>query len=74
MIEVCRRQMNFAEGLIAEEVGELWEDWMRQVDEVLDRPGAARHRLRGVGAPLAEEPHPRAQRNPGRSGAALAAA
>ena len=35
MIEVCRRQMNFAEGLIAEEVGELWEDWMRQVDEVL---------------------------------------
>lgn len=35
MIEVCRRQMNFAEGLIAEEVGELWEDWMRQVDAVL---------------------------------------
>lgn len=35
MIEVCRRQLNFAEGLIAEEVGELWEDWMRQVDEVL---------------------------------------
>lgn len=35
MIEVCRRQLNFAEGLIAEEVGELWEDWMRRVDEVL---------------------------------------
>ena len=35
MIEVCRRQLNFGEGLIAEEVGELWEDWMRQVDEVL---------------------------------------
>jgi IS5 family transposase len=35
MIEVCRRQLNFAEGLIAEEVAELWEDWMRQVDEVL---------------------------------------
>ncbi len=35
MIEVCRRQLNFAEGLIAEEVGELWEDWMRQVDAVL---------------------------------------
>jgi IS5 family transposase len=35
MIEVCRRQLNFAEGLIVEEVGELWEDWMRQVDEVL---------------------------------------
>src|SRR5260370_7669818 len=38
MIEVCRRQLNFAEGLIAEEVGELWEDWMRQVDEVLSDP------------------------------------
>jgi IS5 family transposase len=35
MIEVCRRQLNFAEGLIAEEVGDLWEAWMRQVDEVL---------------------------------------
>jgi IS5 family transposase len=35
MIEVCRRQLDFADGLIAEEVGELWEDWMRQVDEVL---------------------------------------
>ena len=38
MIEVCRRQLNFAEGLIAEEVGELWEDWMRHVDEVLTDP------------------------------------
>lgn len=38
MIEVCRRQLNFAEGLIAEEVGELWEDWMRQVDQVLADP------------------------------------
>jgi IS5 family transposase len=38
VIEVCRRQLNFGEGLIAEEVGELWEDWMRQVDEVLVDP------------------------------------
>ena len=36
MIEVSRRQLNFADGLIAEEVGELWEDWMRQVDELLN--------------------------------------
>jgi transposase, IS5 family len=35
MIEISRRQLNFAEGLIAEEVGDLWEGWMRQVDEVL---------------------------------------
>jgi len=38
LIELCRRQLNFAEGLIAEEVGELWEDWMRQVDQVLADP------------------------------------
>ena len=36
MIELCRRQLNFADGLIAEEVGDLWEDWMRHVDQVLD--------------------------------------
>jgi IS5 family transposase len=35
VIELYRRQRNFAEGLIAEEVGELWEDWMRHVDAVL---------------------------------------
>jgi IS5 family transposase len=38
VIELRRAQLNFAEGLIAEEVGELWEDWMRQVDEVLCDP------------------------------------
>jgi len=38
VIELCRRQMNFAEGLIAEEVGELWEQWMHQVDQVLADP------------------------------------
>jgi len=35
VIELYRRQRNFAEGLIAEEVSELWEGWMRHVDEVL---------------------------------------
>jgi IS5 family transposase len=29
---------DFGDGLIAEEVGELWEDWMRHVDSVLDDP------------------------------------
>ena len=33
MIELCRRQLNFADGLIVEEVTDLWEDWMRHVDE-----------------------------------------
>lgn len=35
MIESTRPQLSFAEGLIQEEVGPLWEEWMRQVDEVL---------------------------------------
>ena len=35
MIELSRPQLSFAEGLIREEVGPLWEEWMRQVDEVL---------------------------------------
>jgi transposase, IS5 family len=38
MIEASRRQLSFAEGLIAEEVEELWEDWMRQVDALLADP------------------------------------
>jgi IS5 family transposase len=38
VIELCRRQLNLAEGLIAEEVGDLWEDWMRHVDQVLEDP------------------------------------
>jgi transposase, IS5 family len=35
VIELSRPQLSFAEGLIREEVGPLWEEWMRQVDEVL---------------------------------------
>jgi len=38
VIELSRRQLDFGDGLIAEEVGELWEDWMRHVDTVLDDP------------------------------------
>ena len=36
MIEARRAQLNFGEGLIAEEVADLWEDWMRPADQVLD--------------------------------------
>ncbi len=38
MIELCRLQLDFGDGLIAEEVGDLWEDWMRYVDTVLEDP------------------------------------
>ena len=36
MIELRRAQFGFADGLIAEEVADLWEDWMWAVDQVLD--------------------------------------
>src|ERR1700730_13733365 len=36
MIELRRGQLDFGDGLIAEEVDALWEDWMRHVDEMLD--------------------------------------
>ena len=36
MIEARRAQLSFAEGLIAEEVSDLWEDWMRPADQILD--------------------------------------
>lgn len=35
MIEPSRPQLSFAEGLIQEEVGPLWEEWMRRVDVLL---------------------------------------
>ncbi|MGB6308230.1 MAG: ISNCY family transposase [Steroidobacteraceae bacterium] len=34
-MEPTRAQLSFAEGLIEEEVGPLWEEWMREVDELL---------------------------------------
>jgi hypothetical protein len=36
MIAARRLQRSFADGLIAEEVGDLWEPWMRQADQVLE--------------------------------------
>jgi len=35
LIEPTRAQLSLAEGLIEEEVGPLWEAWMRKVDQVL---------------------------------------
>ena len=36
MIALRRAQLHFADGLIAEEVSDLWEDWMHSADQVLD--------------------------------------
>jgi IS5 family transposase len=38
LIEPTRAQLSFAEGLINEEVGPLWEEWMRRVDALLADP------------------------------------
>jgi IS5 family transposase len=35
LIEPSRPQLSFAEGLIEEEVGPLWEEWMREIDALL---------------------------------------
>jgi len=35
MIEMRRRQLGFGDGLIAEEISDLREDWMKHADEVL---------------------------------------
>lgn len=36
MIEARRQQLHFGEGLIAEEVGDLREEWMKHADQVLE--------------------------------------
>ena len=36
MLDLHRAQFQFADGLIAEEVSDLWEDWMHSADQVLD--------------------------------------
>lgn len=36
MVEVRRSQLSFGEGLIAEEVSDLREDWMKYADQVLE--------------------------------------
>jgi hypothetical protein len=36
MIAARRLQRSFADGLIAEEVKDLWEPWMRHADEALN--------------------------------------
>jgi IS5 family transposase len=36
VIEARRAQASFADGLIAEEVSDLWEDWMGPADQLLD--------------------------------------
>ena len=36
MIEARRQQLHFGDGLIAEEVSDLQEDWMKHADQALE--------------------------------------
>ena len=36
MIEARRQQLHFGEGLIAEEINDLREQWMKYADQVLE--------------------------------------
>jgi IS5 family transposase len=36
LIQHRRLQRSFADGLIAEQIGDLWEPWMRQIDDALN--------------------------------------
>ena len=62
MIESTRAQLSLAEGLIQEEVGPLWEEWMREVDQLL----ADRALVQIVYEALARRwPHSRTRGRPG---------
>jgi IS5 family transposase len=62
LIEPTRAQLSLAEGLIQEEVGPLWEEWMREVDQLL----ADRRLVQIVYEALARRwPHSRTRGRPG---------
>jgi transposase, IS5 family len=62
LIEPTRAQLSLAEGLIEEEVGPLWEEWMREVDQLL----ADRRLVQIVYEALARRwPHSRTRGRPG---------
>jgi len=62
VIEPTRAQLSLAEGLIEEEVGPLWEEWMREVDQLL----ADRALVQIVYEALARRwPHSRTRGRPG---------
>ena len=51
MIEARRQQLHFGDGLIAEEVSELREEWMKHADRVLeDEQLVATHHLQCASA------------------------
>jgi len=49
MTEARRQQLHFGEGLIAEEVADLREDWMKHSDQVLEDETLISARMRLLG-------------------------
>ncbi len=62
MTEARRQQLHFGERLIAEEVADLREDWMKHADQV---PEDEQLVSAVYGSARPEEPHTRAKRRTG---------
>ena len=67
MIAARRLQRSFADGLIAEEVKDLWEPWMRHADEALNDDQVAEDHSGGVEQALQKEQDARTTVNTGRN-------
>src|ERR1700732_4057942 len=72
MIEMRRAQLSFGDGLIAEEVSDLREDWIQHADQVLAERGDRGGGIRSAGQAPPQEPPPRPAGNSGRSSPAPA--
>ena len=72
MIEMRRTQLSFGDGLIAEEVSDLREDWMKHADVVLADEAIVAAVYEALAKATSQEPLPRAARRAGRDGAAAA--
>ena len=72
MIEMRRAQLSFGDGLIAEEVSDLREDWMKHADAVLADEAIVAAVYEALAKRHPQEPLPWASRRAGRHGAAVA--
>ncbi len=74
MIEARRQQLHFGEGLIAEEVSDLREDWMKHADQVLEDEQLITAVYDALARRQSQEPHSWTQRHAGRCGPATPSA
>jgi hypothetical protein len=70
MIEMRRRQLSFGDGLIAEEVSDLREDWMKHADAVLADEEIVAAVYEALSEATSQEPLPRPSWRASRRGAA----